>query len=589
MLHKLATCSPEKTILWVGAGISINSPTALPSGWDLTTFSISQTCGKKVTDRIITIWKQANQLINEGTANRRIDIIPRLESILDEIYNVQSRSINCRFNFMEGFKSYLTAPSNTNHLSIAQLFAQGAIIITTNFDFCIQSAYLNWVNPGDDLISQTIDNTTIYSSKSHAECGKIWHIHEIAEDISSLGATITKVKEGLSTAVQKQLDTLFTTRDLVLCLGYSFSDAFDINPYFESKQNQEFKDTHVVYINHSPSGKKENLPTVENLLKCFGTQTILHDDTAKIISNLSKTSPIPPSAFNWQDAFLAQTDLRDRALVRPFLTCRIANLLGIQITKLDSNAYAHALKFEDHYPHNAFHDTMAVVLRREGHHKEEKKHHLLKTDVFPDKKGDMLGYYYSRGNYTEAAKHAKPLSELFIEARDPTKELPWTTYTSMAVYCRPLVYKYIKKFPWKLIPPQEQQALESLIQLTNLLGYRPLKNVLYINQLATALRFHLLFKALLYGENDLAAQERILYLYGEGASVDGFISAYRDIAVKHYYLAFHANVKSNFKQAIKYAKKSLALSKLVGNIPGIKRIYPLLWAFRLLQWVKFLY
>lgn len=589
LLKRILPYPKKQLVFWVGAGISINKPTSLPAGQPLTTFSLAQTCGKEVQQRIVEIWQEANNILNKDAPNARIGIIPRLESILDVISDVESRSSNCRFRFMNGFASYLQAPHNDNHYYLAELLSEGSVIITTNFDLCIEQAYEHFSQGKDILVPEERDGVIVYCSENIADAGEIWHIHGTVKDIDTLGATIRKVKEGLTPTVQQYLDRLFADNSAVIFLGYSFSDAFDVNPYFGSKRDDQFRDSLALYIKHDLTGQEAPFPHIEKLLRCFGTYEAVSDDTSKVLSHLAGLKHQPSGSFDWEASFLHEADFTDRDFVQAFLTCSIANLLGIQAKKLDARVYSSALGFEKHFPKDSFHDTMGVVLRNEGKHRPEKRHHLSKTNVLPISKGDMLGYYYAIGNYREAARHAKQIDELFEDAFDPDKELDWKTYTSMSAYCRPLVMKYLKKPLPKRVSNEDEKTITRLISLTDLLGNRPLKNILFINQHATALRLHMLLKALILGKDDSEAQDRILYLYGEGASVAGLISAYRDIASKHYFLAKYRNAKSQLNDAIRYAKTSLDLAKLVGNIPGVRRARGLLWYFRASKLLSVLY
>lgn len=118
------------------------------------------------------------------------------------------------------------------------------------------------------------------------------------------------------------------------------------------------------------------------------------------------------------------------------------------------------------------------------------------------------------------------------------------------------------------------------MELTSLLGGVPLRNVRYINQVATALRFNFLLNALLEGWRDERAVERVLWLYGEGASVAGFISTYRDIAIMHF-LLYKTRRASGLREAEDYIGRSLRLARTVGDVPSIKRGERLLSYFRL--------
>ena len=83
------------------------------------------------------------------------------------------------------------------------------------------------------------------------------------------------------------------------------------------------------------------------------------------------------------------------------------------------------------------------------------------------------------------------------------------------------------------------------------------------------------------GENDTETENRILYLYGESSSVEGYISTFRDIAIKHIFLSRFHKHQSSSKKAIHYALNSLRLAQIVGGAHEIRRARMLLLILRL--------
>lgn len=223
-----------------------------------------------------------------------------------------------------------------------------------------------------------------------------------------------------------------------------------------------------------------------------------------------------------------------------------------------------------------FHRTLAYVCRVQGRGRVEKRHDLLSK-----REGEeMLGYYYSKGNMRRALEFAKGVDELFADAWGPSGELGWRTYTSMSAHCRAAVAKYLNN-PFAIrLASGDRPNLERLLELTTLLGTVPLKNVRYINQVATVLRFNFLLRGQLEGKRDERTIERVLWLYGEGASLAGFISTYRDIALMHF-LVDKLHCTGGLHEAADYVGRSLRLAETVGDVPSIKRAKRLRAYFRL--------
>jgi len=252
-------------------------------------------------------------------------------------------------------------------------------------------------------------------------------------------------------------------------------------------------------------------------------------------------------------------------------------MLGINIDKIEPFAYQNSFQIKECYESMDFHKTLAIVQRTRGDSKRERLHDTtVKT-----KESDLLGYYYSQGDYMKALEYAKSIDELISDADKINTELDWSTYTSMSAHCRPLVTKHLKS-PFSKPSQDDLEKIKRLIKLTETLGNRPLRNVRFINQIATAFRFHFILKAIL-DNNDVDNEKTVLQLYGEGASIVGFVSAFRDMAIKNYFLAKHHKGKFFFRNAQKYANKSYELANLIGDHSGMKRAKQLINFFKILS------
>ena len=140
----------------------------------------------------------------------------------------------------------------------------------------------------------------------------------------------------------------------------------------------------------------------------------------------------------------------------------------------------------------------------------------------------------------------------------------------MSVHCGVIVDKYLTKSEIIKVSSVDKYRSINLIKLAKLLGDRPLKSVNMINQVITAWRYQLILKSLCYGIVDDELMERIYHLYGEGASIIGFVSAWRDCAITNYFrYKYHHDAESKFK-AIEYIELSNQLASLIGDIRGIK-------------------
>lgn len=555
---------PKNLILWVGAGVSYPDPTSLPLAIPLTTFALRECCGETTAANILRIWERANASVCSPANQTPLGRVPRLELVLGDLEDVRAESKSLDFDFLRGFKIFTSVPFNQNHLFLAEILGRGATIITTNFDTCIEDAY-RWLTRGADRPVLVRQFGTPYYRPDAVGTGRVWHVHGTAEDITSLGATIRTVKEGLPANFRNWLDAALQEPTLVVFLGYGAGDSFDINFYFAEKDDSQFAGSVACFVQHPgyplPSG-------ASLLVRPFGKRVITSEDTTEVLRSLSSSRlPHPPSApIAWQDTFLREAIMNARDEVKAYLICKIAFSLGVNVGLLDERAYRGALRMESHFRGLDFNRTLAYVCRVQGKSSLEKQHDLK------SKRGAtaLLGYYYSKGRVRRALKYAKTLNELFNDAHGRGGELGWETYTSMSAHCRNALNKYLLNPFISRISLPRRVELEKLVELTDLLSQVPLRNVRYLNQVATAARFNFQFKALLSGVKDEQAIQRVLSLYGEGASVAGFISTYRDVAAMHY-LLYQFHRAGELAEAVTNLDRSLRLATVVGDVPSIRR------------------
>ena len=592
-LVDITACSPDQWVIWAGAGISKPSPTCLPLGKQLTEFTLEHVCGNDEGEAIINVWNRVHNFLNQPDVQVNFSPFPRLESILDVVSEVETKAINLKYSFMKGFQAFLDAPYNNLHVSLSLLLSMGTQIITPNFDLCLEKAYNTIFHGKDLLVPKKTNELVVYKSFTKDKTGEIWHCHGAADEIDTMGATLRIVKEGLRPTAIDKLTKLIQRAKVIIFVGYSFSDAFDITPFFTNQTKKIFSDTLAVYFQHipvrhpvKPASPPEHIPP---LLECFNSYQFDSGFTDEFLATLSGSSYTCTGFFDWKNTFLKYANFIDRETISPFLTCKLVNFLGIEIGKISQTAYRKALIFHNNYPNDDFHDTMAVILRKQGKTTLEKRHHISKHMIINGKNRipDKLGFYYGAGNYKKALKYAATINEIIQEASNPKALLNWRYYTSLAVYCRPLVQDYLLKLGRRKVNNKDDHQIKKYLSVITLLGSRPLQNVVSINQIATALRFRLLFNALLIGDNEIEVENRILTLYGESSSIEGIISTFRDVAIKHNFLSRFHKIRTSTKEAYSYAHASLILAQIVGNTHEIKRARKLLFILNLSYFVDF--
>lgn len=552
-------------VIWLGAGVSVGGPTRLPAGAPLTWFTVRETCGAAVEERMKQLWERMNALAATRDTKEPLGQLPRLETILGEVAVAEAASTGAGFQFMRGFRSFADAPFNRNHALAAGLLAAGATIITPNFDFCIQHAYsrLPRVAP---LSMERVGNAFRFAKRDGAP-GEIWHIHGIADDVASLGTTVSMVKEGLPREFEEMLRRRVRGGVAIAFFGYSASDSFDVTPFFTQLTHGEARSSCAAFVQHPGNPVPES---ARRILKPFETNTVCVLDTTETLHELAaRAGCVGPAAatgaFDWSEAFLRAADLTRLPASRDFLVCRVANVLGVNVNLLDPAALPGAEASAARFEPVEYHKTMAVAYRPMHNPGKEREH----DEAVKREATDMLGYFFAHGKLKEARALAMPVSQLLADRADHD-ELDWRAYTSMSVHCRIELNARLK--PMASLPRGSRRAhAEKLAEVARKLGGRPYRGVRFINQIATARRFSFLFDALLNGHENTAEAGEVLRLYGDAASVAGFVSAYRDIAVARFFLARYHRKPRMYVPALTAARKSLRLAQAAGDTVGARR------------------
>ena len=105
--------------IWVGAGISMESPSCLPSGNRLTEFAFDQVILGK--DRFLKIWNAINSY-EKRYCNISTTRFPRLELLLSSIAYIEKFFMGkevLKGYFLSGLKAFDQVPFNQNHMLVA--------------------------------------------------------------------------------------------------------------------------------------------------------------------------------------------------------------------------------------------------------------------------------------------------------------------------------------------------------------------------------------------------------------------------------------------------------------------------------------
>lgn len=250
--------NPAKTIFWVGAGIGANVPCSLPLGNELTDAYLKAALGEELAERFILYWNnhvpQIRDCVQNGDwhapaerDNYTLDDVrsgqawerPRLEFIIGEMNKLDQEFQNIRFQKPENRKRYsrkysinairhfAEAEPNYFHFWLADFARAGAMIVTANFDTCIEKALLG------DVLPPVSSREGIRGIDTGA--GFIYHFHGVATDRDiqkNLGATVNNISKRLPAEFTEKLKKCFLDGYDIVFVGYSGLDFFDVQPFF---------------------------------------------------------------------------------------------------------------------------------------------------------------------------------------------------------------------------------------------------------------------------------------------------------------------------------------------------------------------
>lgn len=320
-----------RTIFILGAGISHDTPSYLPLGEELTKFYLTQSIGTEPAQKILNKWNDLSKLIYRDTGF----LFPciRLEMIIDNVNKVE-RTLTDR-GLIQGFDYLPRIPSNTNHRLLYQLVSLGNLMLTANFDCCIENAYgeLSSFRRKYEMQSISLTDGKI----------KIFHFHGMAnidqdpyyQAEYSLGATLETIKNGFPVDLGKFVtDCLKKEWDLVF-IGYSGSDFFDVTPFFENlPQNLKGR---AIFFAHGEKPNTSETYRSKKLLVNFKHPYIVYGNTTKLLRMLleyeqsSFQSPGVNLSIDWRQGFYEIQKTRDEKARNLLVTANnihLSNQLG---------------------------------------------------------------------------------------------------------------------------------------------------------------------------------------------------------------------------------------------------------------------
>ncbi|WP_439663856.1 hypothetical protein ACSHWB_21860 [Lentzea sp. HUAS TT2] len=240
LLREFAKTTPEDVTVLSGAGISVEGPSSLPTGWELTkrvfdAYFLPDTLARMLRHHRAVGWLEVPSCAaNKASGDPRP---PRLETVLGVVARIYGEH-----SVDEIVADVATASPNRLHDFLGRHLAAGGGHLTANFDECIETAAA--------------------ASGSGWRTSDLLHFHGAVG--GKLGATLTRIEKGFSPALAAEFTDLLTARPFLIVVGYSGSDFFDVNASVMALPPDALRGIQVVWLQHNAPHKPHLTPIIDN-------------------------------------------------------------------------------------------------------------------------------------------------------------------------------------------------------------------------------------------------------------------------------------------------------------------------------------
>ena len=239
------TRMPGIVVPFFGAGVSIDQPTALPSGLVLTKTLAEHLLDSSSAETLLSVFEENRRVTGRTT--------PRLEHVLSIAIRANVRAAR----LLDIFRN--VTPNRAHHILAEEITRRRGWAVTTNFDECVEQAS-GWSIPVHLFDPDTCQIRVLYGPHN-SDWGLIKLHGTIGEGARRLGATIERLTPGLAGPAQQLLDRAFSTADFVVVAGYSGSDHFDVNRYLQGKLGRPYE-ARLLWLQHgSDHSRKAMFPS----------------------------------------------------------------------------------------------------------------------------------------------------------------------------------------------------------------------------------------------------------------------------------------------------------------------------------------
>ncbi len=230
----LGTVPPESVVALSGAGVSVEGPASLPTGWELTSRVFDAFFEAGALDTVLRHHAAVGWMMPGLCQHDPVPPAgprpPRLETVLGvaaDVYGYQAVA--------DVLADVSDARPNRLHRFFAEHLSRGGRHLTANFDGCIERA-------ADDQYPRWRDE------------GQIFHFHGSLTDDpggGSLGATLQRIQGGFDDQQASEFRRLLPDKGLLMIVGYSGSDFFDVDTAAAALPQGALRQVRVVWVSHS--------------------------------------------------------------------------------------------------------------------------------------------------------------------------------------------------------------------------------------------------------------------------------------------------------------------------------------------------
>lgn len=555
-------CSKD-IVFWVGAEVDHESSTSLPIGNGLTDFMLQCACGEQYAGKLIKLW---NHRKNTITKVLKLDDLmadrPRLETVIESIRLYEEHQTE-RLSIVKGLRSFCASerPYNIDHVYLAQCLCMGADIVTVNYGDFICEAY-RYLYGEDSIWFDKIGH--VYNTVEE-QAGSIYFIHGVSQEIDTLGASLSTVKDKFPLFFIEKVKEWMDSRYFVFA-GYGGVDTLDVNPLLKSL-GASYKGK-AIYIRHGTYNSEKDVlleAKEKNLLSFFSERNLCVADTKEVLKIFSRSTyqshDFDCDSTDWKTSFVKYSDTWTEDMQFSCLL-RICLDLGIPIDEAYGATWADKIRdignTDDWYRMYMPYQCAAMIQDKEVMKCFEKD--MLKMDSSKLMRSDIN----ASNDRIEEAAHKVNIEETIQKVNEKIIKheiIEWDLSTGLNRYIQNLLIKEIKRvFTLKrnLDKFAEKKRLNEVKECVSHIidnGYDAVREV---NQINTAYRTRGICLVLMGKDasNVVGDFDMALYNYVDISSIDGIISTLIHKSLIYIVSYKRTRNKKEFEEAVRLIKQA---------------------------------